>query len=74
MSEETEEIGKIGLTLLMRVSRQGGGLYLYLPKDVARTFGLRGGDLVEAELGKIRREKRRQGGGEKVGKKDRRDD
>jgi len=74
MSETPEQIGAIGLELLLRVSQQGGGLYLYLPKTVAATHGLRGGDLVQAKLGKVLRPVREKGGSSRVGKKNRRDD
>jgi len=74
MSETPEQIGTIGLELLLRVSQQGGGLYLYLPKTVTVTHGLRGGDLVQAKLGKVLRPVREKLEAQKVGKKDRRDD
>jgi len=55
MQAKMEQIGTIGLELLLRVSQQGGGLYLYLPKTVTVTHGLRGGDLVQVKLGKVLR-------------------
>jgi len=36
----------------MRVSRHGGGLYLYVPKDVAEVHRIEGEDMVEVELKK----------------------
>jgi len=53
--EEFEEIGKVGLTLLMTVSARGTGFYLYIPKGVCDTFGIRVGDRLEVQIGKIRR-------------------
>jgi len=53
--EQFEEIGKVGLTLLMTVSARGSGFYLYIPKGVCDTFGIRVGDRLEVQIGKIRR-------------------
>jgi len=47
-----EESGKLGITLLMRVSRHGGGLYLYIPRDIADVHGIEGEDKIEVELKK----------------------
>jgi len=45
------KMGKVGVTLLMRVSRQGGGLYLYIPKDFAEVHLIEGGDQIQVQLG-----------------------
>lgn len=59
VAEEFEKIGEIGLTLLLRVSQQGGGLYLYLAKDLVKVHGIQGGDRIEVKLGKIHRAKQK---------------
>jgi len=42
---------KIGVTVLMRASAKGGsGVYLYMPRDYADTYGIKHGDKVEARL------------------------
>ena len=55
--ERFVEIGKIGMSLLMRVSRRGKGLYLYIPKDVAGVYGIAAGHKVEVKLVKHYRPK-----------------
>jgi len=55
MPEEFEEIGEISLLTLLRVSAQGAGLYLYIPKDLVDVYGIMAGDRIEAKLGKIHR-------------------
>jgi len=34
----------------MRVSAHGGGLYLYIPKDVSDVHGIMAGDKLEVQL------------------------
>jgi len=58
MPEEFKEIGTIGLTQLLRVSVQGAGLYLYLPKDIVDVYGIWAGDRIEVKLGTIHRQKK----------------
>ena len=43
---------KIGVTVLTRVSQKGGssGLYLYLPAEHARVYGISKGDKLEMKL------------------------
>jgi len=53
---EYRVVGKIGLRTLLRVASRGGGLYLYITKDLVDVYGLMGGDQVEVTLGEIRRE------------------
>lgn len=57
-TERYEKIGDIGLTLLLNVSARGGGLYLYLPKDLVEVQGILAGDRIEVKLGKIHRHKK----------------
>jgi len=42
---------KIGVNVLMRASAKGGsGVYLYIPRDYADTYGIKHGDKVEVRL------------------------
>jgi len=42
---------KIGVNVLMRASAKGGsGVYLYIPRDYADTYGIKSGDKVEVRL------------------------
>jgi len=42
---------KIGVNVLMRASAKGGsGVYLYIPRDYANTYGIKSGDKVEVKL------------------------
>jgi len=42
---------KIGVSVLMRASAKGGsGVYLYIPRDYADTYGIKHGDKVEVRL------------------------
>jgi len=42
---------KIGVNVLMRASAKGGsGVYLYIPRDYADTYGIKSGDKVEVKL------------------------
>lgn len=42
---------KIGVNVLMRASQKGGsGLYLYIERQYAETYGLKPGDRVEVKL------------------------
>lgn len=42
---------KIGVTALMRASAKGGsGVYLYIPRDYADTYGIKSGTKVEVRL------------------------
>jgi len=42
---------KIGVNVLMRASAKGGsGVYLYIPRDYANTYGIKSGDKVEVRL------------------------
>jgi len=42
---------KIGVSVLMRASAKGGsGVYLYMPRDYADTYGIKHGDKVEVRL------------------------
>jgi len=50
-----EEIGKIGETRTLRCAQRGGGLYLYLPRDLVEIYDLMGGDRIEVKLGRIYR-------------------
>jgi len=47
---DVEKIGKVDVTVVLRVSGAGGGLYLYLPKDLARTFGILAGDRLKVHI------------------------
>jgi len=58
MPEEFEEIRNIGLTTLLRVSVQGDGLYLYIPKNIIEVYGIMAGDRIEVKLGTVHREKK----------------
>ena len=44
------KLGRIDVRILARVSAHGGGLYLYLPKDIAGAYGIVAGDRVEVQL------------------------
>jgi len=50
MRLEFEKIGEIKETHSLRVSQQGGGLYLYLPKGLTEVHGIRAGDRIKATL------------------------
>lgn len=41
---------KVKQQLLLRVSAHGDGLYLFLPKDVVRTYDIIVGDRIKVEL------------------------
>jgi len=57
LKEEYQEIGKLGVTLLMRVSARGAGLYLFIPRDIRDVYGIMAGDQIEAKLDKHYRPK-----------------
>jgi len=50
MRLEFEKIGEIKETHSLRVSQQGEGLYLYLPKGLTEVHGIRAGDRIKATL------------------------
>jgi len=50
MRLEFEKIGEIRETHSLRVSQQGEGLYLYLPKGLTEVHGIRAGDRIKATL------------------------
>jgi len=50
MKRPMKKIGKIGVSLPLRVSRSGGGLYLYIPKGICDVHGIEGGDQIEVKL------------------------
>jgi len=50
MRLEFEKIGEIRETHSLRVSQQGEGLYLYLPKGLREVHGIRAGDRIKATL------------------------
>jgi len=56
--EEFVEVGKVNLETLMRVSAQGDGLYLYIPKQIVDVKGIQAGDRIEVKLGIIHRLKK----------------
>jgi len=50
MREIIEKIGEINETRSLRVSQQGGGLYLHLPRGLIDVYGIRPGDWIKARL------------------------
>jgi len=50
MRLEFEKIGEIRETHSLRVSQQGEGLYLYLPKGLCEVHGIWAGDRIKATL------------------------
>jgi len=50
MRLEFEKIGEIKETHSLRVSQQGEGLYLYLPKGLREVHGIRAGDRIKVTL------------------------
>jgi len=50
MREVFEKIGEIRETHSLRVSQQGEGLYLYLPKGLTEVHGIWAGDRIKATL------------------------
>jgi len=50
MHEEFEKIGEIRETHSLRVSQQGEGLYLYLPRGLCEVHGIWAGDRIKATL------------------------
>jgi len=50
MRQEFEKIGEIKETHSLRVSQQGEGLYLYLPKGLTEVHGIWAGDRIKVTL------------------------
>jgi len=44
---------KLGVTVVMRVSQHGDGLYLYIPRDITDVYGIIAGDKLEVQLQKL---------------------
>jgi len=57
---KARRIGTLDIRILARVSTHGGGYYLYLPKDIAETYGVLAGDRIEVHLGKHFRPKKKE--------------
>lgn len=50
MTAEMEKIQNLKIQPVLRVSKHGTGLYLYLPKHVNEMFGIMAGDRIEVHL------------------------
>jgi len=57
MRKEYEKIGEIRETHSLRVSQQGEGLYLYLPKGLTEVHGIWAGDRIKVTLSDLFRPK-----------------
>jgi len=57
MRLEFEKIGEIKETHSLRVSQQGEGLYLYLPKGLTEVHGIWAGDRIKVTLRDLYRPK-----------------
>mgnify|MGYP001591361626 CR=1 FL=1 len=45
---------RVGVSVLVRTSKKGGsGIYFYVPKDHAETFGIGPGDKVEIRIVRV---------------------
>jgi len=44
---------KLGVTVLTHVSAHGGGLYLYIPRDLVEAYKIVAGDKIEAQLQRL---------------------
>lgn len=60
-----EKIGKIDETRTLRCAQRGGGLYLFLPKDLVQIYDLMGGDRIQVKLGEIYRQPKDEQEGDK---------
>ena len=47
---KVEKWVKLGIELVLRVSRYGSGLYMRIPDEIARSLGLEKGNLVQVKL------------------------
>jgi hypothetical protein len=50
VTKKWKEHGEINETRTLAVSGSGGGLYLYLPKDLCALYNVNGGDKIKATL------------------------
>ena len=50
MRKEFEKVKSLKITVLMRVSAHGNGLYLYLPKDIVEAYGIIAGNKLGVQI------------------------
>jgi len=53
MTKIYELAEKLGVTVLTHVSAHGGGLYLYIPRDLVAAYKISAGDKIEAQLQRL---------------------
>jgi len=50
MTKIFELAEKLGVTVLTHVSAHGGGLYLYIPRDLVEAYKIHAGNKIEAQF------------------------